>query len=94
MERLKNCPNCAGILDDFGKCQFCGSKVYDFCDIDVRSRGSRGKSYIRISTDSQIILAPVRTNEVSITNAIDCLPELSVDFIIVGDVLIQEAKND
>lgn len=30
MEKYNNCPNCGGTLDDTGRCQYCGSKVYDF----------------------------------------------------------------
>lgn len=34
IEKLKNCPNCAGILDEAGRCKYCGSKVYDFLTLD------------------------------------------------------------
>ena len=40
MKRLKNCPNCGGILDDEGRCMYCKSKVYDLTgmriDLDTR----------------------------------------------------------
>lgn len=40
MQRLKNCPNCGGILDDEGRCLYCQSKVYDLTgmriDMDTR----------------------------------------------------------
>lgn len=40
MQRLKNCPNCGGILDDEGRCMYCKSKVYDLTgmriDMDTR----------------------------------------------------------
>lgn len=91
IEKLQNCPNCGGILDDWGKCQFCGSKVYDLCDIDVRVRGN---TYIRILTDNQIILAPIRTNAVSIICEKDSFPTMNVEFVICGDTIIQEADND
>ena len=95
MERLSNCPNCGGILDDFGKCQFCGSKIYDLCDIDVRTKGgNKGKTYIRIRTDNQIILAPIRTNSVSITCSLDSFPIMDVEFMICGGTTIQEVQND
>ena len=34
-ERLKNCPNCGGILDDAGRCMYCKSKVYDLTDVNI-----------------------------------------------------------
>ena len=35
MERLKNCPNCGGILDDEGRCMYCKSKVYDLTGMTI-----------------------------------------------------------
>lgn len=32
---LKNCPRCGGTLNDNGRCEYCGSKVYDLTDIDI-----------------------------------------------------------
>ncbi len=94
IERLKNCPNCAGILDEFGKCQFCGSQIFDLCDIDVRAGGNkRGKTYIRILTDNQIILAPIITNSVSIELSKDCFPTMNVEFVIYGETKIQEVEQ-
>lgn len=93
MNKLSNCPNCAGILDEFGKCQFCGSKVYDLCDIDVRG-ACRSKTYIRILTDNQIILAPIMTNSVSIELSRDCFPTMNVEFIICGETKIQEVTHE
>lgn len=95
MEKLKNCPNCGGLLDDFGSCQFCGSKVYDLCDIDVRYRSAhKGRTYLRILTDNQIILAPVITNTISITCERESWPVLDAEFVIRGDVTIQEVKEE
>lgn len=97
MDRLQNCPNCGGILDDFGKCQFCGSKVYDLCDIDIRGVGSRGRgrSYIRIRTDNQIVLAQVLTNEVNIKCSPYELPTMSVEYVLCENALtIQEVQDE
>lgn len=95
MERLKNCPNCGGLLDDFGSCQFCGSKVYDLCDIDVRNRSThKGRTYLRILTDNQIILAPVFTNTIGITVERDSYPVIEAEFVICGDATIQEVKEE
>lgn len=95
IERLKNCPNCGGYLDDFGRCEFCGSKVYDLCDIDVRYGSARkGRTYLRILTDKQIILAPVITDTITITCESDAWPVLEAGFVICGDATIQEVQND
>ena len=99
MKKLENCPNCGGFLDDLGRCKFCGSKVYDLCDIDARTKigksGSasyikRGKTYIRILTDNQVILAQVMTNAVNITCGRDSLPTMDIEFVIFGDITTQE----
>lgn len=46
MEKLENCPNCGGILDDLGRCEFCGSKVYDLCDEVEHISGLKMKDYL------------------------------------------------
>lgn len=61
IEQLENCPNCGGILNETGRCQFCGSKVYDFLAIsfgDPRSP-SYAKTYIRIKVENRIGILPV-----------------------------------
>lgn len=35
MIKLKNCPNCGGILDDTGRCMYCKSKVYNLTDVNI-----------------------------------------------------------
>lgn len=68
IEQLKNCPNCAGILNEVGRCTYCGSKVYDFLNINFSSRGMPSeRTYIRIKVDDRIVLAPVVVNTVSMT---------------------------
>ena len=60
IERLKNCPQCAGILNDFGRCEFCGSKVYDFLNISFEDRYMpSAKTYIRLKVGDKIVIAPV-----------------------------------
>ena len=92
IERLDNCPNCGGILDEFGSCQFCGSKVYDMCNIDV-SNNTRGINYLRIKTDNQIILAPVITNTVNITVKPDEWPTMDVEFVVTGNVIMKRIED-
>lgn len=94
METLKNCPNCGGFLDDFGRCEFCGSKVYDLSNIDVSNRVGRGKTYIRIRTDNQVILAPVMTTRINITCQQDCFPIMDVEFLVCGNTIIQEVEDE
>lgn len=57
IEKLSNCPNCDGILDDGGRCIFCGSKVYDFLTLSFD--GPRAKTYIRIKVGNKIGILPV-----------------------------------
>lgn len=62
IEKLKNCPNCAGILDEAGRCKYCGSKVYDFLTIDFDPRGSStptAKTYIRVRNNGKVMLLPI-----------------------------------
>lgn len=62
IEKLKNCPNCAGILDEAGRCKYCGSKVYDFLTLDFDPRSSstpNAKTYIRVKSSGEIMLLPI-----------------------------------
>lgn len=70
MNILTNCPNCGGYLNDSGRCDFCGSKVYDFVNIDM-DNGS--KSYVRIKRDGKIWTCPVVFNSACIETPSDCL---------------------
>lgn len=68
IDKLKNCPNCAGILNEVGRCTYCGSKVYDFLTINFSEKEiQREKTYIRIKSNGKIILAPIRVNTMGIT---------------------------
>lgn len=61
IEKLRNCPNCAGILDDAGRCNYCGSKVYDFLALDFSGERneSNAKTYIRIRFKEGEFLLPI-----------------------------------
>ena len=80
IEQLKNCPNCAGILNESGRCTYCGSKVYDFLNINFSSREIPSeRTYIRIKVNDRIVLAPVVVNTVSMTMQSDTLYANSFD---------------
>lgn len=67
IERLTNCPSCGGTLNEAGRCEFCGSKVYDFLSINFdHTYRPSAKTYIRIKSNGKIILAPVIVNNASI----------------------------
>ena len=87
IEQLHNCPNCGAILDDIGRCNFCGSKVYDLFDIDMKDRTHK---YVRIKTSKGIILAPIRVNTATMVMPQDTLPTINMEFVCCGDVIIQE----
>ena len=67
IEKLKNCPSCGGILNEAGRCEFCGSKVYDFLTIDFKDRYMpSAQTYIRIKYDGKIIIAPVTVDTMGV----------------------------
>lgn len=70
MEKYNNCPNCGGTLDDTGRCQYCGSKVYDFCNVEI----GRKRTYLRIKCGDKILTAQVVTPSLSIKQEMDCYP--------------------
>jgi hypothetical protein len=60
IEKLTNCPQCAGILNDAGRCEFCGSKVYDFLTVDFNERNMpSAKTYLRLKVNDKVVFAPV-----------------------------------
>lgn len=75
MDRLHNCPNCGGYLNDTGRCEFCGSKVYDLCDIDLALDPIKSpkKTYLRIKTDQGIWTVPVYADSLQVSRSSDCI---------------------
>lgn len=60
IEKLTNCPNCGGYLNDSGRCEFCGSKIFDFLSIDFNARNMpSAKTYIRVKANGKVMIAPV-----------------------------------
>ena len=63
IERLTNCPSCGGTLNEAGRCEFCGSKVFDFLTISFdRMEMPSAKTYIRLKVGNQVVIAPVIIN--------------------------------
>lgn len=63
IDKLTNCPQCGGILNEAGRCEFCGSKVYDFLTIDFsNTQYISAKTYIRVKYKGKIVIAPVIVN--------------------------------
>ena len=63
IERLTNCPSCGGTLNEAGRCEFCGSKVFDFLTISFdRRQMPSAKTYIRLKVGNKIVIAPVVIN--------------------------------
>lgn len=91
IEQLKNCPNCGAVLDDTGRCQFCGSKVYDLFDIDMKNRAHK---YVRIKTSRGIVLAPIIVNTVTMEMSMNEYPTINMEFVCCGDIILQEEDSE
>lgn len=86
IEQLENCPNCGGILDEAGRCKFCGTKVYDFLNIAFSDpHAYSSKTYIRIKTrEGKIMVAPVVVRDCTMTMRSDIdylLPESGYSYL-------------
>lgn len=104
MNQLHNCPNCGGYLNDTGRCEFCGSKVYDFVNVDFENHS---KTYLRIRSNGKIITMPVVFNVGSITvdqpgtTLYTDYPSMvyrnnpvmtgTIDYIVVGDIITESS---
>jgi hypothetical protein len=99
MERLRNCPNCGGYINDGGRCDFCGSKIYDFVALDLEKPS---KTYLRVKVKGKIYLWPVVFNVAEITTKANDLniegycnyvtnyeTTGSLEFKIVGDIIAE-----
>lgn len=92
MKVYKNCPNCGGTLDDIGRCKYCDSKVYDFCDIDLNN--SNKKTYLRVKYQNQTIIAQVYARpQISITCETDCHPVIEAEFTVLETTVESEDKK-
>lgn len=70
IDRLTNCPQCGGILNEAGRCEFCGSKVYDFLNISFEDRYMpSANTYIRVKHGGKILLAPVTIDHIGVNYA-------------------------
>lgn len=68
LKYLHNCPNCAGTLNEAGRCIYCGSKIYDFLSINLSNQEAPSdKTYIRIKIGDDIVVAPFVLNRATIT---------------------------
>lgn len=89
IERLHNCPNCGGTLQDDGACRFCGSKVYDFVGIDL---DNHSLTYVRVKFHGKIIIMPVRFTSFDLEISWDAFPNGTIEFVSVGDSIIEDTK--
>ena len=105
VERLHNCPNCGGTLQDDGACRFCGSRVYDFLQVDLKDYKP---TYLRIKHDGKIIIMPVRFELAEVQwyddtpllysydityKILDCwVPKGTLNFTVVGDTIVEDTK--
>lgn len=96
------CPNCGGHYDSFGRCTFCGSKVYHFSFIPItlspwlRQTKKDGKQYIRARMNNEIIQFPVKHLS-SVERKIGCsdiYDELNVTFETNESEITREAIDE
>ena len=92
IEKLHNCPNCGGTLQDDGCCRFCGSKVYDFVGIDLDNDYWKSPTYVRIKFHEKIIIMPVIFTNFIIETSHDEFPTGTIEFTSVGDSIIEDTK--
>ena len=108
METLKNCPNCGGLLEDSGRCRYCGSKIYDFLSVDF---DGNKPTYVRIRTrDGKIATMPIIIHECSLTSspiyadfktdegvtlrmASDNDTTMSMEARVVGEIIYEESEE-
>ena len=91
MEKYNNCPNCGGTLDDTGRCQYCGSKVYDFCNIEIGGKST----FLRLKCNDMILTAQVRANpSFSIKQETDCYPVIDMEFVVVGNAKYENISKE
>ena len=90
IEQLKNCPNCGGILNEAGSCKFCGSKVYDFLNIDFSGHNlPSAKTYIRIRSGNKIYLTPIYVTNVSMSWFTKYEPtKINIECSSIGDLVV------
>lgn len=88
MEKYNNCPNCGGTLDDTGRCQYCGSKVYDFCNIEIGGKST----YLRFKYNDMVLTANVATPSLTIKYERDCYPVIEAEFLVVGDLKYEKSN--
>ena len=110
IEKLKNCPQCAGTLNEAGRCNFCGSKIYDFLTIDFNEPYMpSAKTYIRLKVKDKIVIAPIVVDTLGVNiNSCDTdlsynyneyisrtgIPTMNVTFFITGDMIQIDEEED
>ena len=106
-ERMHNCPQCGGTLQDDGKCRFCGSTVYDFLGIDM---DNQSPVFIRMKHDGRIVHFKVRITSVNLhmfqpepailysdnnpVMELNRVPDWTgdVDFQVVSPIVVEDTK--
>lgn len=105
IERLHNCPNCGGTLQDDGACRFCGSRIYDFLQVDLKDYKP---TYIRTKVGGKIIIMPVVFDSMSVNMSNESstlyfndtpyicmapvIPTGTLDFTVSGDIIVEDTE--
>ena len=95
MKILSNCPNCGGYLNDTGRCEFCGSKVYDFVNVVLDPFGCpENKTYIRVRSGNRILTIPLLITNVALSVSCTSGRCGTLDYDVVGDVIVEELVDE
>lgn len=76
----KNCPNCGAPIDiEKNKCAYCGTSYYDLSLMPLRE-----PFFLKVNVGTrdkpQIITAKVFCSTMNINYAVDCVPEIEMEF--------------
>lgn len=61
----RNCPNCGAPIEG-AKCQYCGTLLLDFADIDIDK-----PAFVRIKLHNQVVMVKAKVDSISFTEESD-----------------------
>ena len=65
MSKGLNCPNCGAVITG-SKCEYCGTRFYDFCDNETNIDLTHGTHYLRLKIGNETMLVKAYCSTVQI----------------------------